>query len=130
MTRVVDVFAEYELAKIRQRTKDGVRVARDQGRVAGPKSWSTFTRGQRTIQLVKRLRAEGLTNRAIVRWCYLNSVFSPHRGKITLAHVRKCLESKYPEAEIDETTQFLLLEVQRARFYESKFVSETNEACV
>lgn len=117
-----DVLAQYERAKIRIRTRRGVRQAALAGKVAGPKKWSTFRRGQQTIQLVKRLHTIGMSNAAIVRFCEVHTILSPHRGVITAAHVRKCLADDYRQADLDETVDSLLDSVRRAPYYESKFV--------
>jgi DNA invertase Pin-like site-specific DNA recombinase len=122
MDRMSDVFAELELEKIRERTQKGVQEARKQGRLPGPKKWSTFTRGVLTVQLMQRLHTDGLSNTAIVAYCVRNDVFSPHRGRITMAHVRKCLASKEVAApDLDQTASALCAAVKAASYYESRF---------
>ena len=123
MTHIADAFAELERSKISERTKAGVRKARDAGRLPGPKKWSSFPRGRLTIQLLKRLKADGLSNSAIVSYCLKNSVFSPHRGAITFAHVRAALSSREEAADLDQTASVILDSVRSQPYYESKFVS-------
>lgn len=119
--QITDSVSEFERAKIRKNTRDAVRVAREQGRFPGPRAWSTFLRGQRTIQLMKKLAEDGYSNTEIVTWCALSGVLSPHRGVITMAHVRSCLASDYPESDLDETAVALAALVKVESFYESKF---------
>ena len=120
--QMVDVFAEYEVRKIRERTRKGVAKARANGRVPGPRKWESYRRGQLTIQLCKRLREDGLSNAAIVSFCLRHNVLSPHRGRITMAHVRNCLSSSYPAAGPGDSALSLVSEVLNTDFYRSRYV--------
>jgi putative DNA-invertase from lambdoid prophage Rac len=121
LSQIVDSFAQYELSKIRSRTKEGVRKAREQGRVAGPKKLETYARGQRSIQLIKRLR-ETLKPTQIVAWLGSRGIFTPHRAAFTHQHIRACLASEYPAADLDYTAESLAQAVLALPYYESAFV--------
>jgi DNA invertase Pin-like site-specific DNA recombinase len=117
-----DLLAQREKKRIKKRTLRGVAKAREAGKYPGPKSWDTFKRGQLTIQLVKLLRKSGFSNQAIVRYCAAHTILSPHRGVITMAHVRSCLGSDYQEADLDRTVAAITADVLSTAYYQSRFV--------
>ena len=118
---VTDLMSQYEKAKIKQRTIRTLRESRAQGRLPGPKAWASFTRGQLTIQLVKRLHKSGFSNGAVVRYFEAQGLLSPHRGKFSMAHVRLCLGSDYPDSDIGETIDSLTAAVMTAKYYQPKY---------
>lgn len=129
MATIVDAFAEYERAKIRARTKEGVRKAREQGRVAGPQPWSKTTRGQATIQLVKHCkRIRCMSNAEIVSFCRRHEVYTPHRGYINPGHVRRALQvsdETVPPADLGETAESLAAAVKRLSYCDTRFVKRS-----
>ena len=123
VSNIKDAASQYERAMISLRTKRCMKTAAKHGNIPGPKAWATYRRGQLTIQLIKALHKAGFSNGAITRFCADNGILSPHRGIITMAHVRSCLASDYQEADLDYTIASILDNLKTSPYYESRYVA-------